>query len=658
MKQQIVDSQLLAKNLRSLGAAQTHQGPKDVFFGAGAQIAGSIASEKAETRIAIYPIASPNDKVFAQGLTLALAALLEYTTKFDVYRILIPELELPSLGETTRIHGSLHNDTVSQSLSMNAEIPFGSEDLNWEISFSSQSDLLRRITDLKETIAFDIGNPKFEKPADYPQLIQLTNSCEQYLTMCWDFEYAMFLGLSGKRVNIGDFQNYIANLIDISGNHNGSFSSWLAQVCLIRSLLPGSPCNELAVSLINFIIDSLPPNGRLIATALENYALSGHHESATNLLIDLNQKNEVNIAILHTLANEYARAHRFNEACEVYQNAIHRGTDPHQFALEYARLLLRLYDSEQDVQQLPLNGISSFNISPDDILKEAVSAFHLESSTNPEHYAAKVEQLQIQMELEPSQFWVGFAELSNIPAATEELRTLIMEMQSFEGDWKEGVEILASACARFPDCIELRFAYAEYLLLINDHYAAHSELEELSSRIDDHNLDDTITFERLLLDSKYPEFEFRLGEISSDLQSGTIRESDLDFLENSLDAAPHQLDLYNLLAAAYQIHNDLVSAFEILLEAKELLGNEPNLLHHLSVLSWQMGEAEMALSFLQEGLRKEPLYIPLLVQSARFHLMQDEEELAKKYIIRAESLDEDHPSIRQLRAHIARDMSE
>lgn len=656
--QQIVDSELLAKNLRSLGAVQTHQGSQDVFFGAGAQIASSIASEKSGTRIAIYPIASAKDEVFAQGLTLALAALLELATNFDVYRILIPELELPSLGETARFHGNILTDADSQSLNVKAVTPFGSQSFDWEFTFVSPSDLLRRITNLTETIAFDVGNTQFEKPADYPQLIQITSSCEQHLTMCWDFEYEMFLGLSGKRVNSRDFQTHIANLIDIAGNHNRSLSSWLAQICLIRSLLPGSPCNEFAVSQIDPIIESLPLNGRLIATALENYALSGHHESAINQLINLCQRNEVNVDILHTLANEYARAHRFNEACEVYQNAIGRGIDPHQFALEYARLLLRLYDSEQDVQQLPLNDISSFNIGPDDILKEAISAFHLESSINPEHYAAKIEQLQIQMELEPDQFWVGFTELSNIPAATEELRTLIIEMQSFEGDWQEGKEILAAACARFPDCIELRCAYAEYLLLINDHYAAQSELEKLSSQIDDHHLDNTITIERLLLDSKFPEFEFRLGEITSDIQSGTIRESDLNYLENSLDAAPHQLDLYNLLAAGYQIHSDLVSAFEILLEAKELLGNEPNLLHHLSVLSWQMDQTEMAFSFLEEGLRNEPLYIPLLVQFARFHLLQNEEEIAKKYIVRAESLDEDHPSIRQLRTHIASEMSE
>ena len=656
--QQIVDSQLLAKNLRSLGKAQTHQGSQDVFFGAGAQIAGSIAFEKAETRIAIYPIASPNDEVFAKGLTLALAALLELTTKSDVYRMLIPELELPPLGETARFYGNILTVADSQSLSMNAVIPFGSESFDWDLSFVSSSDLLQRIPDFTETIAFDVGNTQTEKPTDYSQFIQMTSLCEQYFKMCWDFEYEMFLGLSGKQVNVREFQTKIANLINIAGNHNGSLSSWLAQICLVRSLLPGSPCNELAASKIDSIIESLPHNGSLIASALKNYALSGHHESAINKLINLNQMNEVNLAILHTLVDEYARAHRLNEACKVYQNAIDRGIDQHQFALEYARLLLRLYDSEQEVQQLPLNGISSFNIAQDEILKEAISAFNLVSSTHPEHYAAKVEQLQIQMELEPDQFWVGFAELSNTPTASEELRTLIMEMQSFEGDWEEGVEILASACARFPDHIELRCAYAEYLLLINDHHAAQSELEELTSRIDDHNLDDIITIERLLLDSKFPEFEFRLGEITSDIQSGTIRENDLDYLENSLDSAPHQLDLYNLLAAGYQIHSDLVSAFEILLEAKELLGNEPSLLHHLSVLSWQMGEVEMAFSFLEEGLRKEPLNIPLLVQSAKFHLLQDEEEKAKKYIVRAESLDEDHPSIRQLRAHIAREMSE
>lgn len=658
MKLQSIDAQLLTKNLRNLGVAHTPQSSQDVFFGSATQITNSLESAGAATNLAIYSLESNDDDVLAKGLTLAIAALLELKADFAVHRITLPELQLPALGETARLTGSIAWHDSEYRLHWQATIPFGVETKKWESHHHSLPDLLNRLPHLATSIARDFDPPAELNPTDFPVLNDEASVCKELLIACWDFERQMFLNLAGAPVNDDEFQATIVRLIEVSHQRSCPFSRWLAQYSLVRSLLPGAPSLEIAMNQINSILESLPQNGRGVALALRHLAQAGQPVLAIEKLHECIQAAGRNIHAVHNLADLYARAHRLPEACEVVQRAIEASDEPHEFALQYAQLLVSSHDMEVEIQHLPLTERTATWGDADDALREAVAAFQLELAIRPQNYAAKCESLLLQLELDPVAFWDGFTELANEPAAIEELRHLIAELQTMERDFLKGREILQAACARYPTSIELRCAYVECLLYLSEHDAAWIELESLTSMPETRKEELRYLIEPLLLVAQDPEFEFRLGEITSDIQRGSIRESDLVFLEDNLELAPHQLNLYLLLSAGYQIHGDLDSAMEILLEANEFIKDEPDLLHHLSLTSWRMNQTEVAFRFLEKGLSLDPLNVPLLVQQALYHLLQDEEELAKKYMVRAESLDEQHPSMNQLKAFIARRSNE
>ncbi|MCY3935905.1 MAG: hypothetical protein OXG09_07945 [Chloroflexi bacterium] len=658
MKLQAIDAQLLAKNLRSLGVANTPQGSQDVFFGSAAQITNELVSAGAETRLAIYPLKTDDDEALAQGLTLAVTALLELTADMIVHRLPQPALELPALGETARLTGRINWHRSALRLHWQATIPLSVATKNWEIQHHSLPELLNHLPQLAASMASDFDQSSERFPLEFPHFLDEATVRREYLKHSWDYETLLFLSLAGSPVSDDEFQSALGRLIEMAQQNSCPLSRWLAQHSLVRSLLPGAPTLEIAMNQIDAILECLPQNGSGYALALRHLAQVGQREFAIQKLQDGLQSSGASVHAVQNLADLYARAHRLPEACEVLQRAIETCDEPHEFALQYARLLLKIYDDDVEIQHLPLTGQTKTLADGEAVLREAMAAFQLEPASRPQNYAAKCESLLLQLELDPAEFWDGFAELANEPAALDELRQLIEELQTFEGDGEIGREILKIACARFPTSIELRCLYAQYLLYWNEHAAALLELESLMSLPEAQTLEYQNLTEPLLLVARDPEFEFRLGEISTELQRGAIRESDLVFLEENLEWAPHQLQLYLMLAAGYQIHNDLDSALEILLEANEFIADEPDLLHHLSLTSWRMKQTEMAFRFLEKGLSLDPLNVPLLVQQATYHLLQEEEELAKKYMVRAESLDERHPSVNQLKAFIARRATE
>ena len=653
------DSQLLAQNLQLLGVERVRgDRAQDVFFGAAPQITHVSAAGRPELRIAIYPLQSDNDGHWTNGLTLALAALLEDCDNCQVFRLLAPGLELSSLGETARLTGQLQTTEGQHSLRLRAHIPFGAEEHNWKIEAADLPTLIARLPALAREIAGDLNGNEALKTLESALPTPTGNDQTTYeaLSVCWSFERDLFIALSGQEWPDSEIQTQLERLLNIARHDERPFTSWLARRCLIRSLLPGAPSAELAAAYLPTMLAALPDDSHFAASALQNLALVGARDSALAQLENLSESEPPPTVIVYVLANVYARAFRLSDTCAVYQDALAVVTDPAELALDYARQLTQLSESEQIITRLPLTTTETVRFDADDILREACAAYDIVLRAWPQNFAAQYEQLLLLLDLEPARFWEGFADLAAAPAAGEELRALIGELESYEGDFATGRQILQSARANAPERIDLRCAYAEYLLLMDERVAALDELQEARARIQDERHDDIAEIERLLLAAGDAEFEMRLGEISASLRGGAIRESELEFLENALESAPRQLHLYTLLATGYQRQRDFVSALEVLLDAREQLGDEAALLHHLGTLTWQLGEREVALRYLEDGLRTHPFYVPIFAQLARCHFSLGEEEQARKYIVRAESLDAENPSLLQLQAYIAQEL--
>ncbi len=652
------DSQLLAHNLQLLGVERVGSaGAQDVMFGAAPQIAHDSAAGRPELRIAIYPIQSENDGHWANGITLALAALLEDCANCGVFRVLAPGIELPSLGETARLTGQLRTSESKCSLRLRARIPFGAEEHDWEITTADLPALLARLPPLAREIAGVLGGEVLTTiEAVLPITMEIDQATYEALSVCWDFERDLFVALAGQEWLVSEIQTQLERLLTVAHRDERLFTSWLARRCLVRSLLPGAPCTELATAYLPEMLSALSDDSHFATNALQNLALCGARDTALAYLKILSEAEPPPTVVVRALADGYARAFRLSDACAVYQDAIAAGGDPAELALDYARQLTQLSESDQVIGQLPLTATETAHFDTDDILYEACAAYEIALRARPQDFATQYEQLILLLELEPARFWEGFADLAAAPAAAEELRALIGELESYEGDLATGRKILQSACENAPERIDLRCAYAEYLLLLDERSAAFDELQEARARIPDERGDDIAEIERLLLAAEDEEFEMRLGEISASLRGGTIRENELEFLENALESAPRQLYLYSLLAAGYQRQRDYASALEVLLDAREQLGDEAALLHQLGAITWRLGEREVALRYLEDGLRAHPLYVPIFAQLARCHFSLGDEERARQYIVRAESLDAEHPSLLQLQAYIAQEL--
>lgn len=653
MNDEALDARLLTENLRMLGVERAGSGNRgDIFFGAAPQI---VAAQEAAQRFAIYPLQSEREPLLAGGIMLALAHLLEDGGDCRVHRMFASQIELPMLGETARLAGELRATDDHISLELRASIPFGGEAQRWQRQEATPSALLARLPQLaRELIDHQDGDLPDADVSQYPATIE-TRLDDASLRACWDFERSLFFALAGIEWPEADRQAQLERLLIVARRDDLPFAAWLARCCLLRSLLPGNPINERAIATLPEALAALPDDQHFAAQALANLARCGEREQALAQLEIRNDEQKETI-ITRALAAEYARAFRLADACEVLQAALQTGADQTGLALDYARQLVRLSESDQAIDDLPLTAPAGNPLDTEDILSEACAAYEIVLRAEPADRDARYECLLILLELSTARFWDGFGEMAGIPAAGESLRELIDELESWDGDLSPGRRILDEARAQAPERLELYFASAELLLLMDERDAALAALEEARASLDNGRREDRREWERLVLVAADEEFEIRLGEINASLRGGRVSESDLEFLEDSLESAPNQLDLYLMLSAGYQLQGDLASALEVLLDAREQLGDEAAILHRLGAFTYRLGERETAQRYLDEGRRAHPHYLPILTQLALHHFDQGEDEAARPFIARAESLDAESPSLLQLKAFIAREM--
>ena len=644
----------LTQGLRWLGVERSIEtGAQDVFFGAAPRVAHAQMDWR-QLRLAIYPLVGDGDSAWPRGVMLTLAHFLESNRNCRVYRLLDPDIILPSLGETHRLNGSWQVNSAGYTLQLVARIPFGTEEERWERQAETLPKLLEMLPALATEILLTIGAEEgnFQSDALYLSLEELERDSETNLKICWQFEQALFSALGGNEWPEMRIREQLGQLLRIAGLGKHGFGTGLARVCLLRAILPGAPCAAIAIDFLPEMLATFPSDWDFQARALRNLAsLNAHEDAVAQLRLRLQETKTPPSSIITVLADLLANAHRLREANEIYQLALQNCDQPSEWALPYARQLVALSESEQSIATLPLTQPAPGQFTADEIIQEALAAYAIALEAEPRNFSIHCEWLLLLLHIDPQRFWLGFAALAKEPVAIEYLRTIIGELESYDGDLTPGKEALLTASQQYP---EMRCVYAEMLLLDGESARAAEQIR--TARAFTKDRDGIAELERLALIAEYDGFEMRLGEIQASLQSGSIREDDLSFLEQSLDTAPHQLQIYLYLAAGYRLHQDYPSALEVLLDAREQLGDQPPLFQQLSEISWLLDERELALRYLQQGLAAHPLDLNILVALARLHLNQGEEDQARQFLLRAESLDSGHPALTRLKAFIAREM--
>jgi hypothetical protein len=73
---------------------------------------------------------------------------------------------------------------------------------------------------------------------------------------------------------------------------------------------------------------------------------------------------------------------------------------------------------------------------------------------------------------------------------------------------------------------------------------------------------------------------------------------------------------------------------------------------------WDSGEHELAFSYLNKGVAKNPNYVPLLALTGRYLFEDGQQDAAKAYLSRAELITPNDPVLIAARTHIARLLSD
>ena len=187
---------------------------------------------------------------------------------------------------------------------------------------------------------------------------------------------------------------------------------------------------------------------------------------------------------------------------------------------------------------------------------------------------------------------------------------------------------------------------------------AKTQLTQCRDSVDCVNDELELELQRLELTAAQPEFEQRFAEIKVLLNDRRpITESDVELLEEAIELAPSMVDLYIVLYRCYANWQDNESAFEVLNDARQQIGEHPRITLSQAQLQWNSQQRDRAIETLNSGIEEFPNDVALLAQMASFLIENGQLSDAKQYVERTESIAPSHRALWQLKRLIAQKVS-
>ncbi len=680
------DKTTFAKRMMRINQRGSVRRVPTAIFGKLASLSENLTGRPAY-RVGMWPCTSEQAPLQAMGLWATLAYLLERWRDIEVYRLFmtfkddqdelptwdisqmqfeVEDWDVESLDENIGIWGEYTATGSGLELAVYIEndLLTGQDNETQRIALSASSlgEMVSNLPDLAEQIATRFGASLLD---DTLPLYTLENEISDdesndlfaqvlqwerhLLGHLWDIDW--------DDVEIETAYNALLDVAQV-GQGKSDYGAWLAAQAVAQAMRPGySVIGDLLVEHLRRFQDAFMDAPNAIPLVAEAVFKMGQAQQAYSLLEAHTSSYPQNPQSWLKLGDLYARGGRAQEAIDRFQTAIENEAVDQYLYRSYGNLLV-LVEQYQDVFVEEFVLIEPDDYDPTDlVLQEAVAAYEESlrlDAGNVRVWYAKLEQLAALGE--ESEFWEGFARLLPLDRTGEYTREVIESLYDFQ-DIETGIAELEKERDKHPERVDIYINLALLHLAAEDGAVAREVLETARGMTTQSTV--LADIESLLLRADDPEFEYRFGEMATIVAAGnSLNASDVEYLEEAAENAPHFVDIHLTLAQAYHAWDDKDAALEVLLDTQQKLPDHPEVLRMLTQILWDSGEREVAFQYLNRGLQSFPFDVPLLVQAGRLLFINEQFTESRRYLALAEEIQPRNPNLREVQTYIARQLAD
>lgn len=639
---------------------------------------GGRALTPLEIRVGMWPCVSQDEPRAAVGIMAALAALLERWQEITVYRVFAwldgepnnyqwslersqftpDDWAFDGLNDNVGIWGELLRDgaegwilklSVENDL-LDAE---GRDPIQmFEFSAESLSALVNKLPAISIEIAKSLGLAiSANRKTAYMINARSESALRNLLEAGFAWELQLLFNLWGTQTLL----NASHKVLIESGRALGDdFAGWYVSTLSERALLPEQERAADEMLPLATIADSFTDSmwaQLIIGRAQFN---SGLVQEGLQRIITLTRHQPQFADAWVTLALMYSRSSRVRDAISVLQMAIKQGITSQAIYAGYAQFCVAVDRQSLKINDFVLINPSEYPLRP--TAWEAVESYGLAAEEDENRAQYLFNQVALLVTLDDYDvLWKVFAALVNADATGESVRNAIDELYALD-DITPATKTLADATKQHPERVDLKLNLAAA-------YIANEEGARAGAVLNAVNHDSLLTeqaqeFDRLRLIAQNPDFEATLGEIIDKIAAQTaLSEDEVDFLEEAVQSAPYYSEPYLLLARAYLLWEDDGAALEVLLDAEKLI-DDPDIIELLAEQLRASGQNDLALQYVERGLRKNMLHVPLLSLAGQLLAEHEAYEDAREYLMRAEVISPNSPALQKAREYIAQLMQE
>ena len=664
-----------ADRMKSLGQQPSNSGAPTSIFGSAGGLAQSIQADE-RFRIGVYPISCAETPEAAMGLASCLCYLLEQYQDTRVYRCFAridsadadgeisasdyqfsaTDWTLDGLADNVILEGALIAAVGGYELQLTIDKSLAESDVDSD-ALAYHFESLAAVTMALPAIAADVyrkiaGEVNTNGIIGYEALDASEAELERLLEAVFGWNLDVYLYLWDVEWDEKDVRDQFLEVIELCRSVPGQFAFWCLGMMAKQVMQPGiADIGEQIVIELGraFSPESMAAPGAA-AAALGLSRLSQAEQAISFLQPRL--RTDAPASVWCAMIEIQLDSGQVETAIETAQLALEYGFQDPALYWQYAELLMAAEVNNLNVDDVLL-------LDPDEydedahIAVEIANALKLYSDGVRDDLGALQLALAYMIDVEDEERWIYFERLlqrDEEGAFAGEVLDRLIELEDHDRAYDILERHLDSNAYAYICLAQLALADSDSALANEMVAACRAAFVE----IDDHL---ELELQRVKLQASLPSFAEQYAETKVILSANRpVSEDKLELLERAIELAPKLVDLHLLLSACYRSWRDDESALEVLREAAEPAGPDPQLDLGIARILWSQNERDDAISMLNAALERFPNDVYLLMQMASCLIENDQFEDARQYIALAETIAPSHRAILQVRQLIAQKM--
>lgn len=666
-----------AERMKSLGQTPSEAGAPTSIFGSAAGLAQAIHADE-KYRLGVYPFLCAEMPEVAMGLASCLCYLLEQYQDTRVYRCFAKidsaddnaeisaadyqfstaDWMLDGLADNVILEGAL--DTAGGNYELRIEIddslssiPADSDRVAYR--FDTLADLVSALpaiaADIYDKLAGEVNSKAI---IEYNSLDASAAELEWLLEAVFGWNLDVYLYLWEVEWDEADVIDQYREVVDLAQRQPAECAFWILGMMALQVMQPGiSDIGETVLPLLGGAFSNAEQAATGAAAAALGLSRLGRAPQAIAFLQPFIGA-DVPASVWGAMIDIQLESGQVEEAIDTAQLALERGLRHPAIYWQYAQLLMAAEVNSWNVADVLLLDPDNYD-DEEHITVEIANALKLYCDGRRDDLGALQLGLAYMIDAADEELWIYFERLLQSDEEgmfSAEVVDRLIELEAHDRAYDVLESHLDSNPYAYVYLAQLALADGDSALSTKYVKACRASLAEV-----DDNLE--LELQRVGLRASLPTFDEQFAEIKVVLSANRpVAEDQVELLEQAIEIAPKLIDLHLLLSACYRSWRDDESALEVLREAKQRAGPDPQTDLGIAQILWSRNERKDAVSLLNAALERFPNDVYLLAQLATYLIEYGQFEDARHYLTLAETIAPSHRAIWQVRRLVAQKMAE